>query len=81
MLRSAAAMALVLLAGSTHVLSAQSTSASLTGRVTDPSKAVIVGAEIVANSTNMGVVHHTTSNASGVFQFAGSSPRNLSVGN
>ena len=67
MLRSAAAMALVLLAGSTHVLSAQSTSASLTGRVTDPSKAVIVGAEIVANSTNMGVVYHTTSNASGVF--------------
>ena len=65
MLRPAAALALALLVESVHVLSAQSTSASLTGRVTDQSKAVITGAKIAGINTGTGVEYDTASNASG----------------
>ena len=44
-------------------LSAQSTSASLTGRVTDPSKAVITGAKVAGINKSTGVGYDTTSNA------------------
>ena len=67
MLRSTAATAFVLLVASSHALSAQSTSASLTGQVIDPSKAVIAGAKIAAINTNTGVEFDTASNASGVY--------------
>lgn len=60
-----AALALALLVASVHVLAAQSTSASLTGRVTDQSKAVITGAKIAGINTGTGVEYDTASNASG----------------
>ena len=65
MLRHAAALALALLVESAHVLPAQSTSASLTGRVIDRSKAVITGAKIAGINTGTGVEYDTASNASG----------------
>ena len=65
MLRHAAALALALLVESAHVLPAQSTSASLTGRVIDRSKAVITGAKIAGINTGTGVGYDTASNASG----------------
>ena len=67
MLRPAAALALALLIGSVHVLPAQSTNASLAGRVTDPSKAVITGANVAGINTSTGVEYDTASNASGVY--------------
>ena len=76
MLRAAAALALALLVESVHVLPAQSTSASLTGRVTDPSKAVITGAKIAALSANTGVEYDTASNASGVYDLPDLPPGN-----
>lgn len=48
-------------------LSAQSTNASLTGRVTDPSRAVIPAARIAAISTNTDVSYGATSDAAGVY--------------
>jgi hypothetical protein len=49
------------------VVQSQSTSASLTGRVTDPSKAVIAGAKIAAINTNTNVEYDVTSGAFGVY--------------
>ena len=65
MLRPSTVLALALLVESMHVLFAQSTSASLTGRVTDPSKAVITGAKIAGFNTSTGIEYGTTSNVSG----------------
>ena len=50
-MRSAPALFILLLISSTLVLHAQSTNAFLTGRVTDPSKAVIADAKIAAVSS------------------------------
>jgi len=47
------------------VLWAQTTRASLTGRVTDPSKALIVDAKIAAINTGTNFRYETTSNGSG----------------
>jgi hypothetical protein len=74
MLRPAAALALALLVESMNVLSAQSTSASLKGRVTDPSKAVIAGAKIAGIKTSTDVEYDTTSNASGDYDLPDLSP-------
>jgi len=60
-----ATLALALLVESMNMLSAQSTSASLAGRVTDPSKAVIMGAKIAGINMSSGVEYDTTSNTSG----------------
>src|SRR5579859_894282 len=49
------------------VVQSQSTSASLTGRVTDPSRALIAGAKIAAINTNTNVEYDVTSGASGVY--------------
>ena len=49
------------------VVCAQSTNASLTGRVTDPSKAVIVDAKVTAISMDRNFRYETTSNASGEY--------------
>src|SRR4029077_2773829 len=48
-------------------LCAQSTTASLTGRVTDPSKAVIAGAKVVAISAGTSMRNETTTNAAGEY--------------
>jgi hypothetical protein len=54
----------------TSVLHAQSTSASLTGRISDPSKALIADAKIAAINGGTNVRYETTSNASGEYYLA-----------
>src|SRR5882672_8649622 len=66
-MRSAPALFILLLTSSTLVLHAQSTNASLTGRVTDPSKAAIADAKIAAVSAATNFRHETTTNASGEY--------------
>src|SRR5262245_17816912 len=51
----------------TSVLRAQSPNASLTGRVTDSSKALIAGAGVAAIGADTNVRHETTTNASGEY--------------
>ena len=53
---------------------AQSTSASLTGFVDDPTKAVISGAQITAINTQTGVRTSTTTNSSGQYVLPGLEP-------
>src|SRR5262249_1457333 len=48
-------------------LRAQSTNASLTGRITDPSKALIVGARVAAVSAGTNSLYETTTNHSGEY--------------
>ncbi len=52
----------------------QSTNASLTGRLTDPAKALIVDARCAAINSATGVRHETTSNRSGEYQLANLPP-------
>jgi hypothetical protein len=52
----------------------QSTSASLSGRITDPSKASIANANLAAVSTATNVRYETTSNASGEYNLANLPP-------
>jgi len=52
---------------SSACLCAQSTNASLTGRVTDPSKALIVGAKVAAVSDGTNSRYETTTNRSGEY--------------
>jgi len=56
------------------VLPAQSTNASLTGRITDPSKAVIVDAKIAAVSAGTNFRYETTTNGSGEYYLANLPP-------
>src|SRR6202046_2891346 len=58
------ALAIVLCSG---VLRAQSTNASVTGRVTDPSKALIVGASVAAFSSGTSFRYEAVTNASGEY--------------
>jgi len=60
-----AALALLLVASFTSVLHAQSTNASISGRVTDPSKAVIVDAKVAAINADTNVGYDGATNASG----------------
>jgi len=59
--------ACLLLIFSSSVLRAQSTNASLTGRVIDPSHALITGAKIAAVNTATNFRYETTSNTSGEY--------------
>jgi hypothetical protein len=45
----------------------QSASASLTGRITDPHRAVIRGAEVQVINTNTGIHYHGVTNESGIY--------------
>jgi hypothetical protein len=65
--RVPAVVVYLLLASYTAVLQGQSTNASLTGRITDPSKALIVGAKVVAVSSATNLRYETASNGSGEF--------------
>src|SRR5215472_17148891 len=56
------------------VLHAQSTNASLTGRVTDPSKALIIGAKIAAIGTDTNLRYESTSNGAGEYHLASLPP-------
>ena len=58
----------------TALVRAQSTNASLTGRITDPSKALIAGAKIAAISGGTNVRYETTTNGSGEYYLANLPP-------
>jgi hypothetical protein len=58
----------------TSAVYAQSTNASLTGRITDPSKAVIADAKIAAVSAGTNIRYETTSNRSGEYYLANLPP-------
>ena len=61
------------------VLLAQSTSASLAGRVIDPSNAVIPGATITAISGDTNIRHVTTTNDAGEYYLANLPPRSYRI--
>ena len=65
-----AAFALLLVVSLPSPLRAQSTSASLTGRITDPSKALIADAKIAAINAGTSVRYEATSNSSGEYYLA-----------
>ncbi len=67
----AALLFLVLFAS---ILRAQSINASLAGRITDPSKALIVNAKVVAINTGTNVRYETTTNSSGEYHLANLAP-------
>jgi hypothetical protein len=58
----------------TTILSAQSTNASLTGRITDPSKALVANAAIAAISADTNVRYAAVANASGEYTLANLPP-------
>src|SRR5208282_1973578 len=66
-MQRAATLVLLFLASFTTVLRAQSTNASMAGRVTDPSKAVIVGAKVAAISAGTNVRYEVATNGSGEY--------------
>lgn len=67
-------LAFLLLVSFTAVVRAQSTNASLTGRVTDPTKAYIGDAGVVAISNSTNVRYETTTNGSGEYYLANLPP-------
>src|SRR5581483_3015760 len=73
-MRRAPVVASLLLVWLTPVLRAQSTDASLTGRVTDPSKAVIVDARVAVINANTNARYETITNGSGEYHLANLSP-------
>src|SRR5215471_19098923 len=73
-MRRVPAVALFFVASVTCVLRAQSTNASLTGRVSDPSKALIVDAKVAAISASTNVRYETTTNGSGEYYLASLPP-------
>jgi hypothetical protein len=66
-MRRVPALLLLLLLSSTPALRAQSTNASLTGRVTDPSHALIADAKVSATNTATNFRYETTTNSSGEY--------------
>ena len=73
-MRRIPAVAFLLLVSLAPVLRAQSTNASLTGRVSDPSKALIIDAKVAAISNGTNVRYETTTNGSGEYHLANLSP-------
>lgn len=68
-----------LLLASVTCARAQSTNASLTGRVADPAKALIVDAKVGAVSAGTNVRYETTTNASGEYYLANLPPNSYRV--
>ena len=68
------ALAFLLLVSFPPFLYGQSTNASLMGRITDPSKAAIADARLVAIDTDTNVRYETTSNTSGEYSLANLPP-------
>ncbi len=53
---------------------AQTETATLSGRVTDPQEAAVVGAEVVATNTDTNIASHTKTNDAGIFLFPSLQP-------
>src|SRR6185369_13059562 len=68
------ALTFFLLASSIPILGAQSTSASLTGRITDPSRALVPDAKVTAISANTNVHYETTANGTGAYHLTNLPP-------
>src|SRR5689334_2403444 len=73
-MRSLPPLAVLLVTISISTLHAQSTNASLTGRITDPSKALIAGAKVAAISTGTSLRYEGNSNGSGEYHLANLRP-------
>jgi len=73
-MRQAQTFALILVFLFAPVLRAQSTNASLAGRITDPSKALIADAKISAVSVGTNVRFESTSNGTGTYNLANLPP-------
>src|SRR6266487_1505260 len=58
---------------------AQSTNATITGRITDPSKAYIVGARVVATNVDTGVQQSTTTGSEGLYTIVSLKPGNYKL--
>ena len=74
MRRFPAVSLLCLLLSFTSVLYSQSTNASVSGRITDPSKALIVGARIAAINTGTSLRYESNSNGAGEYHLANLPP-------
>jgi Carboxypeptidase regulatory-like domain/TonB dependent receptor len=61
------------------ILHAQSTNASIMGRVTDPSKALIVGAKVAAVSSGTSFRYEAATNGSGEYYIANPPPGNYRI--
>jgi len=61
------------------ILRAQSTNASITGRVTDPSKALIVGAKVAAVSSGTSFRYEAVTNGSGEYYLTDLPPGNYRI--
>src|ERR1700721_1402562 len=68
------ALCLGLSVACTGVLRAQSTNASITGRVTDPSKALIIGAKVAAVSSGTSFRYEAVTNDSGEYYITNPPP-------
>src|SRR5579864_249942 len=78
-MRRALALTLVFVSSFVSILHAQSTTASLTGRVSDPSKALIVGARVAAISAGTNSRYETRTNGSGEYYLANLPPDSYRV--
>ena len=74
MRRAATAVLIIVLCGLATALHAQSTNASITGYVTDSSKAAIVGARVIAINVDTNVRYQTTSNNVGSYSIVNLPP-------
>ena len=72
-------LALLFLTALTSVVRAQSTNASLAGRITDPAKAVIVAAIVSAINAGTSVRYETTTNGAGEYYLANLPPGLYSI--
>lgn len=77
-MRPVSAFAFLLLASLTCVR-AQSTNASLTGRITDPAKAMIVEAKVAAINAGTNVRYETATNGSGEYHLANLPPNTYRI--
>src|SRR5262245_66210524 len=73
------AFALLVVASFTSVIYAQSTHASLSGRVADPSKALIVGAKVAAITAGTNLRYETTTNSSGQYHLVNLPPASYRI--
>jgi hypothetical protein len=73
------ALLLLCLSSFFPVLRAQSTNASITGRVTDPSKALIVGAKVAAVSSGTSFRYEAVTNGSGGYHLTNLPPGNYRI--
>jgi len=76
------AFALLLVVSLVSVLRAQSTGASLTGHITDPSKALIVDAKIAAINQSTNIIYEAATNVLGEYHLTNlpPSPYRIEIG-